>query len=54
MGELRARVTVPNDGIALVEALIRDDKIPEITGWTRENIKEVYDTIVDYLDEEWP
>jgi hypothetical protein len=54
MGELKPRVTVSKDGIELVEALINNDKLPEINGWTRENLKEVYDTINDFLDTNWP
>jgi hypothetical protein len=54
MGELKPRITVSKDGIELVEALVNNEKLPEITGWTRENIKEVYDTITDFLDEHWP
>jgi hypothetical protein len=51
---LRAKVTVAAEGVALVEAYIHSREQPDINGWTRENIKEAYDTINAYLDDEWP
>lgn len=51
---LRAKVTVAAEGIPLVEAYLHSRELPPINGWTRENIKEAYDTINAYIDDEWP
>lgn len=51
---LRAKVTVAADGVALVESYIHGRELPPINGWTRENIKDAYDTINAYLDDHWP
>lgn len=51
---LRAKVTVAAEGIPLVEAYIHSRELPPINGWTRENIKEAFDTINAFIDDQWP
>jgi len=50
---LRASVTVSEDGVAIIEALIQGKEIPHVRSWTQENIMNAYTTINDYFDEYW-
>jgi hypothetical protein len=52
-GNLRASVTVSEDGAAIIEALIQGKEPPHARSWTQENILNAYNTIVDYFDEYW-
>jgi len=51
--ELRANVTVSEDGIDLLEALIHNKELPVIKNWTQENLLDAFDTINEYFDEYW-
>lgn len=50
---LRASVTVSEDGVAIIEALIQGKEMPPVRSWTQENIINAYTTINDYFDEYW-
>lgn len=50
---LRASVTVSEDGVAIIEALIQGKEPPIVRSWTQENIMNAYTTINDYFDEHW-
>jgi len=50
---LRASVTVSEDGVAIIEALIQGKEILHVRSWTQENIMNAYTTINDYFDEYW-
>lgn len=53
IGGLRPRVSVAGDGADLINAIINGTESPTIIGWTRENIKNAYDRISEFLDTNW-
>lgn len=53
ISDLRPRVSVAGDGAELINAIINGTEYPPIVGWTRENLKNAYDRISEFLDANW-